>query len=73
VPSTDPVIERIAEYPWPHGGVTVRKIRGGYSLLSIGTGKTCRPAQANATSGPFRGVVVAPQRMGSSRPFRCRL
>ena len=35
---TDPVIERIMAYPWPRGGVSVRKIRGGYSLSSARTG-----------------------------------
>jgi hypothetical protein len=38
VPPTDPVIERIAAYPWPRGGVSVRKLRGGYSLSSARTG-----------------------------------
>jgi hypothetical protein len=38
VSSTDPVIERIAAYPWPRGGVSVRKLRGGYSLSSVRTG-----------------------------------
>jgi hypothetical protein len=32
------VIERIAAYPWPRGGVSVRKLRGGYSLSSACTG-----------------------------------
>jgi hypothetical protein len=35
---TDPMIERIAAYPWPRGGVSVRKLRGGYSLSSARTG-----------------------------------
>jgi hypothetical protein len=35
---TDPVIERIAAYSWPRGGVSVRKFRGGYSLSSARTG-----------------------------------
>jgi hypothetical protein len=38
VPLTDPVIERIAAYPWPRGGVSVRKLSGGYSLSSARTG-----------------------------------
>ena len=38
VPSTDAVIARIAAYPWPRGGVSVRKLRGGYSLTSARTG-----------------------------------
>lgn len=35
---TDPVIERIEAYPWPRGGVSVRKFSGGYSLSSARTG-----------------------------------
>lgn len=38
VSPTDPVLERIAAYPWPRGGVSVRKLRGGYSLSSARTG-----------------------------------
>jgi hypothetical protein len=38
VSPTDPVIKRIAVYPWPRGGVSVRKLRGGYSLSSARTG-----------------------------------
>jgi len=32
------MIERIAAYPWPRGGVNARKLRGGYSLSSARTG-----------------------------------
>ncbi len=34
----DPVIERIAAYPWPRGGVEARRLRGGYTLTSARTG-----------------------------------
>ena len=34
-----PVAERIAAYPWPRGGVEVRRVAGGYSLLSACTGE----------------------------------
>jgi hypothetical protein len=36
--SSDSVIERIAAYPWPRGGVEARRIRGGYTLTSVRTG-----------------------------------
>ncbi len=36
--SSDPVIERIAAYAWPHGGVEARRVRGGYTLISARTG-----------------------------------
>jgi hypothetical protein len=35
----DPVVERIAAYPWPRGGVEARRVAGGYSLLSARTGE----------------------------------
>jgi hypothetical protein len=34
----DPVAERIAAYPWPRGGVEVRRIADGYSMRSARTG-----------------------------------
>ena len=36
--ANDPVIERVAAYPWPRGGVDARQVRGGYSLTSKWTG-----------------------------------
>ena len=38
MPASDPVLERIAAYPWPRGGVQARRIRGGYTLTSARTG-----------------------------------
>jgi hypothetical protein len=38
MPSNDPVLERIAAYPWPRGGVTARRVNRGYSLFSARTG-----------------------------------
>ena len=35
---SDPVVERIAAYPWPRGGVQVRRVSGGYTLVSARTG-----------------------------------
>jgi hypothetical protein len=34
----DPVLERIAAFPWPRGGVQARRVRGGYTLTSARTG-----------------------------------
>ena len=36
--ANDPVLERIATYPWPRGGVQARQVRGGYTLTSARTG-----------------------------------
>ncbi len=38
MPSNDPVLERIAAYPWPRGGVTARRVNRGYSLFSARIG-----------------------------------
>ena len=38
MPASDPVLERIAAYPWPRGGVQARRVRGGYTLVSTRTG-----------------------------------
>lgn len=38
MPTTDPVLARIAAYPWPRGGLTVRQNNRGYSLFSARTG-----------------------------------
>ena len=35
---SDPVIEQITAYPWPRGGVQARRVRGGYTLVSVRTG-----------------------------------
>ena len=37
MPASDPVLERIAAHPWPHGGVQACRIRGGYTLTSART------------------------------------
>ena len=29
--ANDPVLERIATYAWPRGGVQARRVRGGYT------------------------------------------
>ena len=34
----DPVLERIAVYPWPRGGIVARRMNRGYSLFSARTG-----------------------------------
>ncbi len=35
---SDPVLEQIAAYPWPRGGITARRVNRGYSLFSARTG-----------------------------------
>jgi hypothetical protein len=35
---SDPILERIAAYPWPRGRITARRVNRGYSLFSARTG-----------------------------------
>ena len=39
MPASDPVLERIAAYSWPRGGVQARRVRGGYTLTPMRTGE----------------------------------
>ncbi len=36
--ASNPVLERIATYPWLRGGVQARRVRGSYTLTSARTG-----------------------------------
>jgi hypothetical protein len=36
--TSDPILERIAAYPWPRGSITARRVNRGYSLFSARTG-----------------------------------
>ena len=65
----DPVVARIAAYPWPRGGVTVRKIRGGYSLSSARTDEPV--ARLKPMSAPARFEVLWWRRdaWGPAGPF----
>jgi hypothetical protein len=51
--ATDPLIERIATHPWPRGGVIVRRLRGGYSLLSARTGEPVARLKPMPEAGRF--------------------
>ena len=70
---SDPVVERIAAYPWPRGGVQVRRVSGGYTLVSARTGAPvarlrplpsgdrvevlCWRRDARDPAGPFGAVL----------------
>jgi hypothetical protein len=36
--TSDPILERIAAYPWPRGSITARRVNRGYALFSARTG-----------------------------------
>ena len=39
MPASDPVLEQIAAYPWPCGGVQARRVGDGYTLVAARTGE----------------------------------
>jgi len=69
VPTTDPIVERIAAYSWPRGGVTARKIRGGYSLLSVRTGEPVARLKPMAGGDRFEVLWWRRGAWGAAGPF----
>jgi hypothetical protein len=67
--STDPVIERIAAYPWPRGGVSVRKLRSGYSLSSVRTGAPVARLKPMPQDDRFEVLWWRRDAWGSAGPF----
>jgi hypothetical protein len=65
----DPVIARIETYPWPRGGVTVRKIRGGYSLLSACTGEPVARLKPIPAADRFEVLWWRRNAWGPAGPF----
>ena len=54
--TSDPLIERIGCHAWPRGGVTVRKLRGGYSLFSARTGEPVARLKPMPQAGRFEAL-----------------
>jgi hypothetical protein len=69
VSASDPVIERVGRYPWPRGGVTVRKLRGGYSLFSAHTGEPVARLKPMTQAGRFEVLWWRRGAWGPARPF----
>ena len=69
MPAPDPVIARIAAYPWPRGGITVRKIRGGYSLSSTRTGEPVARLKPMSAAGRFEVLWWRRDAWGPAGPF----
>jgi hypothetical protein len=66
---TDPVIEPIVAYPWPRGGVNVRKIRGGYTLSSARTGAPVARLKPMPQDDRFEVLWWRRDAWGSAGPF----
>jgi hypothetical protein len=69
VSSIDPVIERIAAYPWLRGGVNVRKHRGGYSLSSARTGAPVARLKPMPQDDRFEGLWWRRDTWGPAAPL----
>jgi len=63
------MIERIAAYPWPRGGVTVRKLSGGYSLTSARTGAPVARLRPLPDHGLFEVLWWRRDAWGPAGPF----
>jgi hypothetical protein len=69
MPSPDSVVARIAAYPWPRGGVTVRKRRGGYTLSSARTGAPVARLKPMSEGECFEVLWWRRDAWGSAGPF----
>ena len=69
MPPVDPVVARIAACPWPRGGVTVRKLRGGYPLSSARTGAPVARLKPMPQGGRFEVLWWRRDTWGAAGPF----
>ena len=67
--AVDPVMARIAAYPWPRGGGTVRKLRGGYTLSSARTGAPVARLKPMPTGERFEVLWWRRNGWGPAGPF----
>ena len=66
----DPVLERIAAYPWPRGGIVARRMsRGCYSLFSARTGAPIARLRPLAESNRVEVLWWRRDAWGPARPF----
>lgn len=69
MPPDDPVMERITAYPWPRGGIEVRRVRGGYSLYSARTGAPVARLRPLPSGDRLEVLWWRPDTWGSAGPF----
>jgi len=67
--ASDPVLERIATYPWPRGGAQARRVRGGYTLTSARTGAPVARLKPLPTSDSFEVLWWRRDAWGPAGPF----
>ena len=70
MPASDPVLQQIATYPWPRGGVQARRVRGGYTLMSVRTGgSVARLRPMSSSDGHFEVLWWRRDAWGPAGPF----
>ena len=70
MPASDPVLERIAAYPWPRGEVQARQVRGGYTPTSARTGEpVARLRPMPSGGGRFEVLWWRRKAWGPAGPF----
>lgn len=67
--ASDPVLERVAAYPWPRGGVRARRARGGYTLVSARTGEPVARLRPMPSGGCFEVLWWRREAWGPAGPF----
>ena len=67
--SSDPVIDCIAAYAWPRGGVDARRVRGGYTLMSARTGAPVARLKPLPSSSHFEVLWWRRDAWGPAGPF----
>ena len=67
--ANDPVLERIATYAWPRGGVQARQVRGGYTLTSARTGAPVARLKPFPSSDSFEILWWRRDAWGPAGPF----
>ena len=67
---SDPILERIAAYSWPRGGVRARRVRGSYILISAHTGApVARLKPLPSSDGRFEVLWWRRETWGPAGPF----
>ena len=66
---SDPVLERIAAYPWPRGSLQARRVRGGYTLVSARTGAPVARLKPLSSDDRLEVLWWRRDAWGSAGPF----
>ena len=67
--ANDPMLEQIATYPWPRGGVQARRVQGGYTLTSAHTGAPVARLKPLLSSDRFEVLWWRRDAWGHAGPF----